>query len=126
MHAAPAHATAPAPAPVANAALGTAPAPTPPAAGAAAPTAVASRPTAPAVAAPTPVPRAAPHAEAEPDTEPMVMKARVLSPSERCEGRVLIARWACIERQCSRVPELRNHPECVKLRREAEQRNELR
>ncbi|MEK8051490.1 protein kinase [Ideonella sp. DXS22W] len=77
----------------------------------------------PRAAAPAPAPVAA---EADPDGEPMVMKARVLSPSERCEGRVLIARWACIERQCSRVPELRNHPECVKLRREAEQRNEPR
>ncbi len=76
-------------------------------------------------AGPRPSAQTAP-AALEPETDNMVLKARVLSPSERCEGRMLLARWACIERQCNRVPELRNHPECVKLRREAEQRNEPR
>lgn len=41
----------------------------------------------------------------------------VQSPTERCGRRVLIALWNCIDRQC-KLPELRSHPECVKLREE--------
>jgi hypothetical protein len=51
-----------------------------------------------------------------------MVQARVLGPSERCEGRVLLALYTCIESQCNRMPELREHPECVKLRRDQEQR----
>ncbi len=47
--------------------------------------------------------------------EPLPLK----SPTERCGRRVLIALWNCIDRQC-REPELRNHPECVKLREDRE------
>lgn len=91
----------------------------------------AAQPTQPTQAAQTATPRpAAPPPAAppvaDPEAEGMVLKARVLSPSERCAGRMLLALWACIERQCSRVPELRTHPECVKARRDAEQRNDPR
>lgn len=55
------------------------------------------------------------------EADPMV-QSRVLGPSERCEGRVLVAFFACVESQCKSAPELREHPECVKLRREREQR----
>jgi outer membrane biosynthesis protein TonB len=41
------------------------------------------------------------------------------SPTELCGRRVLIALWNCIDRQC-REPELRSHPECVKLREDRE------
>jgi len=54
--------------------------------------------------------------------DPMV-QARALSPSERCEGRVLVALYTCIENQCNRMPELRDHPECQKLRRDQDQRS---
>ena len=53
----------------------------------------------------------------ERDNEPVLMQARALSPSERCEGRVLVALWACVERQCKSDASLRDHPECQKLRR---------
>jgi len=69
----------------------------------------------------TPPPAVARPAEREP--EPVLVQARALSPSERCEGRVLLALWTCIERQCKNDAGLRDHPECVKLRREQEQRN---
>ena len=64
--------------------------------------------------------RQQPAREAVRDPEPMI-QARVLSPSERCEGRVLLALWSCIERQCNRSPELREHAECQKLRRQQDQ-----
>ena len=44
-------------------------------------------------------------------------RPRALSPGARCEGRVLVALWACVERQCKTDPGLRDHPECQKLRR---------
>ncbi|MDT7834143.1 serine/threonine-protein kinase [Aquabacterium sp. OR-4] len=83
-----------------------------------------SPPATPPAAAPARAAAAA--ADLDPEADGMLLKARVLSPAERCEGRVLIALWACIERQCNRAPELRNHPECAKARREAEQRGEPR
>lgn len=95
--------------------------------GSAAPATVA----APVMAVPTPAATATPTTAAQPgrqqpareaarEPEPMI-QARVLSPSERCEGRVLVALWACIERQCNRAPELREHAECQKLRRQQDQ-----
>ena len=68
-----------------------------------------ARPTAPAPA---------PARAADRDNEPVLLQARALSPGERCEGRVLVALWACVERQCKTDPGLRDHPECQKLRRE--------
>jgi serine/threonine protein kinase len=56
---------------------------------------------------------------ARPATEPEpVLRTRLLSPSERCGGRVLMALWNCIERQCSRSPELKDHPECIEARQQ--------
>jgi len=59
---------------------------------------------------------------AERDGEPVLLQTRSLSPSERCEGRVLMALSACIARICAAEPGLRNHADCVRLRREADQR----
>ena len=74
-------------------------------------------PITPATSAAVGRPAAAPAA-----ADPMV-QARPLSPSERCEGRVLVALYTCIENQCNRMPELRDHPECQKLRRDQDQRS---
>ena len=63
-------------------------------------------------------PAPAPARAADPDHEPVLVQARALGPSERCEGRVLVALWACVERQCKTDASLRDHPECQKLRRE--------
>lgn len=47
-------------------------------------------------------------------------------PNERCGGRVVLALWLCIERECRR-PELQQHPECVKWRADqAEKANPTR
>ncbi len=76
------------------------------------PAATTSTAAAPRPAAPAPRP-------AERDPEPVLLaQARTLSPSERCGGRVLVALWACVERHCKADTSLREHPECVKLRRE--------
>ncbi len=76
------------------------------------------------VLAPTPAPTAAtvptPAKTPDRDSEPVLVQARSLSPSERCEGRVLVSLWSCIERQCKSETSLRDHPECVKLRRDQE------
>lgn len=94
----------------------------PPAATVAAPPAVAAAPTAARAAASQPPalqPAVAVPAKPPPAAEPEPMlRARKLGPAERCEGRVLVAYWACIEAQCKNVPELANHPDCLKLRRE--------
>ena len=96
-----------------------------PAAGAAPPTG--GNPAGPAAAVPSPAPMPnarptapapAPARAADRDNEPVLLQARALSPGERCEGRVLVALWACVERQCKTDPGLRDHPECQKLRRE--------
>jgi hypothetical protein len=70
---------------------------------------------APPVAAPAAVASAAPLRPAPP------VPAALQAPSERCSGRVLLALWLCVERECGR-PELQSHPECVKLREEQEKR----
>ena len=46
---------------------------------------------------------------------------RVIGPNEACGGRVLLALWLCIERQCAK-PEMKNHPECTKWRSDQEQK----
>ena len=97
----PAHATPDLPRPAASAALATA---QPPAA---------TTPMSAAVTTHRP-----PAAAATPrESEPVLLQARALSPSERCEGRVLVALWACIERVCKADTGLRDHPDCVKQRR---------
>jgi len=98
----PAHATPDLPRPAASAALATA---QPPAAATPVPTTVTTHRSAAAAAA---TPR---------EPEPVLLQARALSPSERCEGRVLVALWACIERVCKADTGLRDHPDCVKQRR---------
>ena len=65
-----------------------------------------------------PAPPAAPARAADRDNEPVLLQARALGPSERCEGRVLVALWACVDRHCKTDASLRDHPECLKLRRE--------
>lgn len=67
--------------------------------------------------APQPVAR-----PAERDGEPVLLQTRSLSPTERCEGRVLVALSACIARVCAAEPGLRNHADCVRQRRDGEQR----
>ncbi len=47
--------------------------------------------------------------------------ARPQSPTERCGKRVLVSLWICVERECAK-PELAQHPECVKLRADQEQK----
>lgn len=59
---------------------------------------------------------------AERDGEPVLLQARSLSPSERCEGRVLMALSACIARLCAAEPALRGQADCVRQRRDAEHR----
>ncbi|MFN0185811.1 MAG: hypothetical protein ACKVQR_18530, partial [Aquabacterium sp.] len=49
--------------------------------------------------------------------EAVQLRARPLSPSERCEGRVLMALSSCIEQQCRSAPELAQHPECARVGR---------
>lgn len=74
---------------------------------------------------PAPVPAPAPVQVVPPPTSPPALGGvlseaatkLVQSPTERCGRRVLIALWNCIDRQC-KLPELRSHPECVKLREE--------
>ena len=68
----------------------------------------------------TATPSPAPQRPAVREPDPMV-HARALSPSERCEGRSLVTYNSCIEAQC-RAADLRDHPECVKARREQDQR----
>ena len=63
---------------------------------------------------PAPVPAARPP---ERDADPVMLQTRALSPVERCEGRVLVALWACIDRLCKAETALRDHPDCVKARR---------
>ena len=87
---------------------GTATPPALPGAGAYPPT-----PAAATRAAPSPQARAA-----ERDADPVLLQTRALSPVERCEGRVQKALWACIERVCKAEAALRDHPDCVKARRE--------
>jgi serine/threonine protein kinase len=77
-------------------------------------------PVVPPSAAATPVVTAKPAPAPEP--EPVVVQTRALSPSERCEGRVLLALWTCIDRQCRNDASLRDHPECVKVRAQQAQR----
>ena len=79
------------------------------AAGGAAPTAAAAPTPASAAARPAPT-------NAEPE---MVLRSRSLGPVERCEGRGGAATRNCIETQCRNAPELREHPECVRLRRDS-------
>ena len=81
------------------------------AAGGAAPTLSTSAATAPAPAAARPAPTSA-----EPE---MVLRSRSLGPTERCEGRGGAATRNCIEAQCRNAPELREHPECLRLRRDS-------
>jgi hypothetical protein len=71
----------------------------------------------PAVARTNPAPAGR---TAERESEPVLLQARALSPAERCEGRVLLALWACIDRVCKSEPGLRDHADCVKLRRDQE------
>jgi hypothetical protein len=92
--------------PAAGSHAGATPTPTP-----SAPAAISGK--APATAQPRTVDR---------DAEPVLLQARALSPAERCEGRALAALWSCIDRHCKAEPGLRDHPDCVKARREAEQR----
>ena len=109
---------APAAAYTAPATAAAAPAPPP----AAAPTsATVANVTVPRAAAPAPAPTPARQPDRDPD--PATVQARAQSPSERCEGRVLVALWVCIERQCRSDASLRGHPDCAKARREQEQRN---
>ncbi len=61
----------------------------------------------------------APAVLAPPVVTPAPAAVVLQSPTERCGRRVLIALWNCIDRQC-REPELRDHPECVKLREDRE------
>ena len=123
----PAHAQATLSTPAASATLQTRAPPT------AVPGAEATRPTAAALAGATPVtlppmavtsktPTAAPARPPDRDAEPVLLQARALSPAERCEGRALAALWSCIERLCNAEPGLRDHRDCLKARREAEQR----
>ena len=102
------------PAPAAAPAPSSAPAPAP---------AVVATVTAPRAAAPAPTPPPATARQPDRDAEPVVVQARALSPSERCEGRVMVALWVCIERQCRSDASLRDHPDCAKARREQEQRS---
>jgi hypothetical protein len=53
---------------------------------------------------------------APPSTPP-----RIKGPNERCGGRVLLALWLCIEREC-RKDDLNGHAECVKWRNDQEQK----
>ena len=87
--------------------------------------------TLPALAAAQPPPAAAVQTAASPrqaavaattprEADPVLLQARSLSPSERCEGRVLLALWSCIERVCKADAGLREHADCVKQRRDAE------
>jgi hypothetical protein len=46
---------------------------------------------------------------------------RIKGPNERCGGRVLLALWLCIEREC-RKDDLKGHAECVKWRNDQEQK----
>lgn len=71
----------------------------------------------PAAARPNPTPAGR---TADRDGEPVLLQTRALSPGERCEGRVLLALWACIDRVCKSEPGLREHADCVKLRRDQE------
>lgn len=48
----------------------------------------------------------------------MVLRSRSLGPAERCEGRSGAAYRSCLEAQCRNAPELREHPDCQRLRRE--------
>ena len=125
--AAPATGLSPIPGPSANPPPSPSPIPTPiptPAAASpqrATPAAPAANPAATAVTVPTAGATIRPATATktpERDNEPVLMQARALSPSERCEGRVLVALWACVERQCKSDASLRDHPECQKLRRE--------
>jgi hypothetical protein len=59
----------------------------------------------------TPVPRVAAR-----DSEPVLLQARALSPTERCEGRTQQALLSCIERICRNEPGLREQADCVKAR----------
>ena len=77
--------------------------------------------TVPRAAAPAPAPTPARQPDRDPD--PATVQARAQSPSERCDGRVLVALWVCIERQCRSDASLRGHPDCAKARREQELRN---
>ena len=89
------------------------------AAGGTAPGSTGSTPAGTATAAP--LTRAAPVPQtrtAEREAEPVLMQTRALSPVERCEGRVQRALWACIDRLCRAEAALRDHPDCVKARRE--------
>ena len=90
--------------------------------GAAGGTAAGSTGTTPAgTATAAPLTRAAPVPQtrtAEREAEPVLMQTRALSPVERCEGRVQRALWACIDRLCRAEAALRDHPDCVKARRE--------
>ncbi len=108
----PGPATTPAPSPAPSPAPAPAPAPT---------TATVANVTVPRAAAPAPAPTPARQPDRDPD--PATVQARAQSPSERCEGRVLVALWVCIERQCRSDTNLRGHPDCAKARREQEQRN---
>ena len=96
------------------------PTPTPAPAPAPAPATVANV-TMPRTAAPAAAPT--PARQPDRDADPALVQARAQSPSERCEGRVLVALWVCIERQCRSDTSLRGHPDCAKARREQEQRN---
>ncbi len=65
---------------------------------------VAERP--PEAAAPTPSPPVD-------DGDAMVVRTRQLSPTELCQGGNVLLKWACIQKQCSSVPALKNHPDCA-------------
>ena len=78
--------------------------------------------TVPRAAVPAPAPAPIPTRQPDRDADPALVQARALSPSDRCEGRVLVALWVCIERQCRSDASLRGHPDCAKARREQEQR----
>lgn len=65
---------------------------------------VAERP--PEAAVPTPSPPVD-------DGDAMVVRTRQLSPTELCQGGNVLLKWACIQKQCSSVPALKNHPDCA-------------
>ncbi len=75
----------------------------------------------PPLPAPVVVARAAPRPASAPAPAPAAPV--VSNPREACRGRVLVAYWNCVSRECVK-PELAPHPECVRWREmQARQRN---